>query len=78
MMESVQRGEDEDEDDNTTQTCDNSLVVQTEDKYPNQKTMVLIEGLRITTISQNDDAATILIESVISNVDEIERTNFST
>ena len=38
--------------------------------------MVPIEGLTVTTTSQNDDAVTTITESVVSNIDTIDKDYF--
>ena len=78
MMETAQGGEveNDDDDDNTTQICDGSLVVRIEDKPPNQDPMVPIEGITVTATSQNDDAVTTITESVVSHIDEIDKDYF--
>ena len=80
MMETAQGGEVEDaeEDDTTTQTCDESLVVRIEDKFLNQDPMVPIEGITVTATSQNDDTVTTITESVVSHIDEIDNDYFFT
>ena len=78
MIETAQGSEVEDEDDDsaTTQTCNESIVVQKDGMVTNQEAKVPIEGIVVTATSPNDDAVTTITESIVSHTDEIEKDYF--
>ena len=78
MIETTQGSEAEDEDDDsaTTQTCNESMVVQKDDKVTNHEPKVPIEGMYVTGTSPNDDAVTTITESIVSHTDEIDKDYF--
>ena len=48
MVEDVRYGEEQDDDDNTTETCNVSLELPTPDQGPQEMKMKPIKGIRVT------------------------------
>ena len=75
-MEDIRVGGEQNDDDNTTESCNVSLELPTQYQSPQKTKMKPIEGITVPASSTNDNVVMMITESVVGHVDDIAKNCF--